>query len=194
MTIITPKARISYPHVFEPRAAAPGAEPMYSCSLVFEAGTDLSALKKAVIETARERFGDKSDALIKSGKLRLPFRTDVEEKGYPEGAVFINIRTKSKPGIVDRYAGTDGKPVPITDPDEIYPGCYVRASVRPYAYDTNGNRGVSLALCNIQKLEDGERFDGRKAAQDEFEALEESRKPVSANDLIGYGADEETPF
>lgn len=175
--LITPEATLSYPHLFTPSAPNPLAEPVYSCSLVFAPGTDLSILKQAAFMAARERWGDKAEALIKSGKVRLPFRTDAEEKGYPAGSIFINVKSKMKPGIVSRYAGPDGKPQKIEDEEQIYPGCKVRASLRAFTYDTNGNRGVSFALNNIQKLADGERLDGRKRAEDEFEALEKDSIP-----------------
>lgn len=182
MTIITPKARLSYPHLFSPRASTPGADPSYSCSLVFEPGTDLTQLKLEVIRVAQEKWGDKAQAMLASGKIRLPFREDGAEKGYPDGSVFINVRSKTPPGIVDRYAGPDGKPVKITDPEALYPGCYVRASVRAFAYDTNGNRGVSFILQNIQKLGDGPRLDGKRPAEDEFEAVETA---PSLDDILG---------
>jgi hypothetical protein len=46
----------------------------------------------------------------------------------------------------------------------------VRAQLRAFSYDSNGNKGVSFALNNIQKLGDGERLDNRQAATDAFEA------------------------
>jgi len=177
-TIITPQAILSYPHLFQPSAPNPLAEPVYSCTLVFPPGTDLSALKEAALEAAREKWGDKAEAGIRAGKIRMPFRTDAAEKGYPEGSIFINVKSKTKPGAVSRYAGPDGKPLRIEDEQELYPGCLVRASVRPFTYDTNGNRGVSFALNNIQKLGDGERLDGRRRAEDEFEALETDPIPL----------------
>ena len=188
MTIITPKAILSYPHLFEPRPSTPGGEPVYSCSLVFEPGTDLSAMKQEALRVAREKWADKTDAMLRTGKIRMPFREDGEEKGYPPGAVFINVRSRTAPGIVDRYAGPDGKPVRINDPEAVYPGCYVRASLRAFAYDTNGNRGVSFGLCNVQKLGDGQRLDGRKKPEDEFEA--EERTP-SVSDILGS---DDVPF
>ena len=48
----------------------------------------------------------------------------------------------------------------------------MRASLRPFTYDTNGSKGVSFALQNLQKLRDGERIDGRLRPEDEFEAIE----------------------
>lgn len=175
--VITPEAILSYPHLFTPAAPNPLSEPVYSCSLVFPPGTDLSGLKAAALEAAKERWGDKAEPLIKSGKVRLPFRTDAEEKGYPAGSIFINVKSKTRPGIVSRYAGPDGKPQRIENEEEVYPGCRVRASIRAFTYDTNGNRGVSFGLNNLQKLGDGERLDGKRRAEDEFEALDSDAVP-----------------
>lgn len=168
--LITPEAILSYPNVFEPKSGPQGGEPFYSCAVVFPEGTDLTEMKRAAIAVAEEKWGVKAKDLIKAGKVKLPFRTDVEEKGYPDGSTFFNAKSKTAPGIVSKYAGPDGKPAKITDPEEIYPGVKARLSVRFYAYDTNGNRGVAVALGNIQKLADGPRMDGRMKAEDEFDA------------------------
>lgn len=182
--VITPQAVLSYPHLFEPTLPPGATEPVYSCALVFEKGTDLAELKKAALAAATEKFGAKAESLIRDGKLRLPFRTDTEDKGYPEGAVFMNVKNKSKPGIVSTYPGADGKPTTIDDPAQVYAGCKVRASLRAYAYDVSGNKGVAFSLGNLQKLADGERLDGRVKAQDEFDA-DLSAKPADLDDLLG---------
>jgi hypothetical protein len=170
MKAITPKGRLSYPHLFEPQTPPNSNEPVYSCALVFDEGTDLGELKKIAQAVAQEKWGAKYAELMKAGKIRSPFRDDGEEKGYPPGSVFINVKSKQAPGVVSIYPGPDGKPQKITDPAEIYAGCYARVSVRAFAYDTQGNRGVSFALNNVQKLADGDRLDGRSRAEDEFEA------------------------
>ena len=181
--IITPQAVLSYPHLFEPNLPPGASEAVYSCALVFEKGTDLGELRKAAIAAANEKFGNKAEALVRDGKLRLPFRTDAEDKGYPEGAVFMNVKNKSKPGIVSIYAGADGKPTSIEDPAQIYAGCKVRASLRAYAYDVSGNKGVAFSLGNLQKLADGDRLDGRVKASDEFEA-DLSVAPADLEDIL----------
>lgn len=181
MNIITPEATLSYPALFEPKEGMNGGEPKYSAVLVFPKGTDLTLLRKAAEEAGREKFGAKYSDLVKTGKLKSPFRDDVEGTTYPEGSIRITARDKTKPGIVSRYAGPDGKPKAITDPAEMYPGCKCRGSVRPFAYEVNGNKGVSFGLGNIQKLGEGPRLDGRIAADREFEAYE----PNVADDLIG---------
>jgi hypothetical protein len=150
---------------------------------VFEKGTDLAELKKAALAAATEKFGAKAEGLIRDGKLKMPFRNDGEEKGYPEGSVFMNVKNKAKPGIVGIYPGADGKPLPIDDPAQIYAGCKVRASLRAYAYDVSGNKGVAFSLGNLQKMADGDRLDGRVRATDEFEA-DLSVKPADLADLL----------
>jgi Protein of unknown function (DUF2815) len=172
--VITPKAVLSYPHLDEPQAAMNGmGKPKYSAVLVFPAGTNLSALEAAVLEAATVKFGASAAAKLNSGTLKTPLRKDAEEKGYSPGSTFINVRTEQKPGCVYLWPGPDGKPADIPDDrikGDLYAGAFVRASLRAFAYDTNGNKGVAFALNNIQKLGDGPRLDGRKAAADEFEA------------------------
>lgn len=182
-TLITPEAILNWPAIFEPKMAPGATEAKYSCVLIFEQGTDLSALKAAAMEAFREKWGDKTKGLLEAGRLKSPFRNDSEEKGYPAGSVFLTATSKTPPGVVDRFAGPDGKPRPITDPIELYSGCKVRASISFYAYDTNGNKGVAVGLRNLQKLADGQRLDGRKKAQDEFDALEAGPAAL-ADDLI----------
>lgn len=170
--IITPEAALSYPHLDEPAAAMNGkGDPKYGCSLLFAEGSDLTAAQAAVIEAAVEKWGPKAVQMLKTGALKSPFRTDWEAKGYAEGTTFINVRSTQAPGLVKRNLTT------VTDKEEIkkefYAGAKVRASIAAFAYDNSGNKGVSFGLNNLQKLGDGPRLDGRRAAEDEFEALPE---------------------
>lgn len=187
--IITPEAQLSYPHLFTPQAAEDGGQEKYSCALVFFEGTDITALQRAAIETAVEKWGEKAKEQIKKGQLRLPFRKG-EEKDYADGSIFINVRGNRRPGIVSLIPDPKtGKPMAITDPEEVYAGCFVRASLTPFAYDTSGNKGVSFGLNNLQKIRDGERLDSRAAAEDEFEA--DASAVASLEDLADEGAQED---
>jgi hypothetical protein len=181
--VITPEALLSYPALFEPKPS-PSGELRYGCSLVFQEGDDVSALENAALAAAEERWGAKAKDMLQKKQLKWPFRDGAERDapGYGPGTRFMNVSSKQPPGVVDRYAGADGKPRPITDPRELYPGCKVRASLRPFTYDTNGSKGVSFALNNLQKLGDGDRIDGRLAAEDEFDAVEPGAADV--NDLL----------
>ncbi len=186
---ITPVGMLSYPHLFTPQdPMEEGGTPKYAAVIVFPEGTDLQPLRDAALVAAQEKFGvEKAEALLKGNKLRLPFRDDWEEKGYPENSVFLNAKTTNPPGLVSRYQDpATGKAARITDPDEIYPGAQVRFSITAFGYDVKGNKGISFALNNVQKWEDGERLDGRVRAEDEFSA----EAPVTADlsDLEGTPA------
>jgi hypothetical protein len=181
--VITPEALLSYPALFEPKAT-PSGELKYGCSLVFQEGADLSALETAALAALEERWGAKAKEMVQKKQLKWPLRDGAERdaQGYGPGTTFINVSSNQQPGVVDRYAGADGRPRRITDPSEVYPGCVVRASVRAFAYDGAASRGASFALSNLQKLRDGERIDGRLAAEDEFDAVESGAADV--NDLL----------
>lgn len=178
--IITPKALFSYPHLAEPSADLQGRL-KYSVCLVFLSGTDLSAVKAAIVEAAKSKWGEKATAMLKAGKLRSPLRYDVEEKGYPEGACFMNVRSNQAPGIVGPYNGPNGKPAPYEG--EIYPGILGRASLAAFPYDNSGNKGVSFGLNNVQILDDtAPRLDGRLNAGDEFDGEDREFAAMEAED------------
>ena len=162
-TIMTPEFRVSFPAVFKPRVqqnddGSPGT-PKYGVTMLFAKDADLSKLKAAAQEAVKEKWGDKPPK-----SLRSPFRDqgEKEHEGYVEGAVFVSASSKQKPGLVDRQRQD------IIDETEFYAGCYARATVRAFAYDKKGNKGVAFGLNNVQKLRDGDPLGGRTRAQDDF--------------------------
>ena len=159
--IMTPEFRVSFPAVFKPKRQKGDdtSEPKYGLTMLFPKGADLSKLKAAAQEAVKEKWGDKPPK-----SLRSPFRDQGEKEyeGYVEGAVFVSASSKQKPGLVDRQRQD------IIDETEFYPGCYARATLRAFAYDNNGNKGVAFGLNNVQKLRDGDPLGGRTRAQDDF--------------------------
>lgn len=171
--VITGKAMLSYPHldVAQPPRNGVG-KPKFSATLVFLPGSDLSELHAAVEAAAEAKYPGKGAEMLRKRILKSPFRDDAEAKGYPDGSIFINVRSDRAPGIVYSRPGPDGKPALMPADkiaEEMYAGCFVRASLAAFAYD-NESKGVSFALNNIQKIGDGERIDGRVRAENEFEA------------------------
>lgn len=168
--VITGKFRVSFPNIFRPQKAmanSPNQEPKYGLTMLFPLGADLTALKNAAKQAAVEKWGADSTKWPKN--LRLPFRDQGEKEfeGYEKGAIFITATSRQRPGLVDQ------KRQDIIEEKDFYPGCYARASVRAFAYDTNGNRGVSFGLQNVQKLADGEPLGGRTRPTDDFEPVAE---------------------
>lgn len=192
--VITPAATLSYPHLDKPvqdtdDEGKPKGKPKYSCTLIFPVGTDLRAMEAAAEAAGRAKWGDKYP-VIKKGFRNQTFRTDTEEKGYPDGSTFVNARTEAQPGMVFSHADPNDKsekPRPTKVAleqivDVFYAGSVVRASLNAFAYETKGNRGVAFGLNNLQKIKDGPRLDNRKAAEDEF-TPDLSAAPASLEDL-----------
>ena len=167
--VITGKVRASFVHIFEPQSVN-GSEPKYSCSFIIpKSDAETIGRIRAAIEEAKQngvsKWGGKTPA-----NLKLPLRDgDIERPDDPAyaDACFVNANSREKPGVVDR------RRVPITDPLMVYSGCYVRASIRFYPFNTNGNRGIACGLNNIQKLSDGTPLGGHSRAEDDFADLEE---------------------
>jgi Protein of unknown function (DUF2815). len=81
----------------------------------------------------------------------------------------MNVSSKIKPTILGTQRDADGKLKAITDAEEIYSGMYGRVSLNFFAYNTNGNKGISCGLNNVQKTKDGAKLGGGKTnAQDDF--------------------------
>lgn len=163
--VVTGKVRFSYLHVWEPTSIEEGQEKKYSVSLIIPKSdkATIAKLNKA-IEAAKEagkaKLGGKIPANLKTplrdGDIERP-----EDEAYA-GSLFLNANCKTKPGVVDKNLN------PIMSQDELYSGCFGRASVTFYAFNTSGNKGIACGLNNLMKLEDGENLGGRSTAESDF--------------------------
>lgn len=166
--VVTGKVRLSYVNIFRSRSFREGQDAKYSVCLLVPK-SDKATVKKiktaieaAIAEGTASKWGGK-----KPGKLWTPLRDGDDERAdeAPEykGMYFLNARSDQKPGIVDRDLNE------ILDPDEVYSGCWGRASINFFPFDNSGNRGVGVGLNNIQKLKDGERLgSARASAENDF--------------------------
>lgn len=167
--VITCPCVISYPNLFKPRSVKPGDPQRYGCSLIFNVATDracLDRIRGAVWFVGGERWRD-FEQMVQQRRVRLPWRRGEErdQKGYGAGKIFLNCNSESPPGVVDRQVQ------PILNASEVYAGCQVIASINAFAYDRNGNKGVSFGLNNIQKVGEGERLDNRSTPSQDFQPL-----------------------
>jgi hypothetical protein len=167
--LITGLVRFSYLNAWEPKSINGGDE-KYSVSLIIPK-TDTKTITeiKAAIEAAKQegkaKLGDKIPA-----NLKTPLRDGDEERPDDEAyknSYFINANSKERPQVVDKNVKA------ILDQSEVYSGCYGKASVSFYVFNTNGNKGVACGLGNIQKIKDGEPLSGRSRAEDDFTISEE---------------------
>lgn len=196
LTILTGKVRLSYPFLAEPRGFN-GQVPKFQGSLVIPKTEDIAVLKLAMRKAAEAKFGARMPA-----NLRSPIRDGSEksrtdehgamtyESGYGPDVWFINTTAKadSRPQLRDNLNRE------ITANDEIkrvfYGGCFVRAIIRAFAYDTNGNKGVSFGLNGVQFVGHGPRFGGGVDAGSVFTEVEVDA--ASPFDGPGTGAPAET--
>jgi hypothetical protein len=184
--ILTPKATLSFPHLDKPQAGQgegddKGAD-KYSITLVFPPGTDLAELIAEAKKAGQKKFGANGGNYVKTGGKGSTFRNDVvDEEGkrkYAEGSIYISAKSEDKPGMVYAWptggTGPDKDKPALVPADKVrevfYPGAIVRAQLKPFGYDRKGNKGVTWALNNVQKLGDGERLDNRQAATEAFDA------------------------
>ncbi len=162
-TVITGLVRLSYPKLFEKDEQTD----KYGASLILP-GDDTESMKvyEQAIQKAKEdgkakKWGGKIPA-----KLGEPIHDGAEssdESGAYDGNFYMNAKSSSKVKLYDQ----DG--IEIVDSDELYPGCYVRAIVAFYPYNTSQN-GVGVILKGIKKIEDGESLGGgNNVSADDFD-------------------------
>jgi Protein of unknown function (DUF2815) len=182
-------ATLSYPSLFEPGKTLSGEDKFMATFAVDAKSPDAQRIRQAILQAATERWGPKAEAELANGQLWNPLRRSKEKPnaGYKPGTVFISAKSDSKPGVVSKYAGADGKPLPIVDPTQVYAGCRVAAFIFLFGFDRQGKRGVSALLGNVQVLDNDPsrcpRLDGRLRAEDEFAALEETPADFDSGDV-----------
>ena len=171
----TGKGRFSYPHIFEPYAAAEGQEKKYSTAFL---------IPKEDKETAK-KLGDACKAVFEEHKnttfkgllyeeVSKPYHDGDGRK--PKGGEYgpeckghwvLQTSSKRPPLVVDRDRQT------VTDQTSIYPGCYGRIAVNLYAYNVSGNRGIACGLNAAQTFKYGETLGGGASAEDFNDGFED---------------------
>ncbi len=172
--VLTGKVRFSYAHVFEPKAAQNGGDPKYSVTLLLPKSDKATYGRiKAAIEAAKEAFRAKNPkGLPANGKIAMhdgdgPMPNGGEYGPECAGCYVINASSKNPPTVIDAFKNE------IMNKTELYSGCYGRAILSLYGYDTNGNKGVAFGLEAVQKLEDGEPLGGSRVSADDFDDLDD---------------------
>lgn len=175
----TPIFRISFPVLFEPESYE-GGPTKYSCAAVWTPD-DFTDREKILWKEIMGGINTACKGRFKKGLKELRAanadganfklvprdgKSKADLEGYGEGTLFANLSTKMRPGVINRkkekISPEEG------NAEEMYPGCYCRATITVYTYDNKG-KGVSLGLMNIQKVRDGERLDSRTDANEDFE-------------------------
>lgn len=173
-TVVTNKVRFSFVNLFEAKVFGDNTQAKYSLMLLIPK-TDVVTIERinAAIEAAAQKglstkFGGKRPAILKNTLKDVDKDTDQDGEPlakkwpYAVGHYAINVSSTRKPQVVDQNLN------PVIDPSVVYSGCYGRASLNFFAYNNNGNKGISAGLGNVQFLEDGEPLGGTTTAEQDF--------------------------
>ena len=168
--VTTGLVRLSYACIYEPKSNFKDQEPKFSAQFIID------KKDKKTIGLIQDAIAAETKLAFPNGKVPSNFRTPLrdgdaenEKKGdeaRPEvgGSYFINASSKAgnPPGLVDL------KLQKILDRDTIYSGCYVRANLGFFLYNTTGNKGIGCGLNHIQFVKDGEPLGGKGTAESAF--------------------------
>ena len=168
--IVTGKVRFSYVTLAQPKASEEGAEPKYSCVLLIPKSDTATLQKiKAAITEAADAFRARNGAASLPANPMSPLHDGDGTKpnsGEPygpecKGCYVMSVSSKLKPLMLDSFKNE------IADPNEIYSGCYGRASINFYG-SNNRRKGIGAGLLGVQKLHDGAPLGGVMASADDF--------------------------
>lgn len=188
VTVKTGRVRCAYVHLLTPRPKMNDAtkHEYQVCILVpKDDKVTLDAIRSAVVEVARGRFGDKAIDLLRAGRLRGPLRDGaVDRASDPDfaNAFFLNARAERKPLLIDENRND------ITDPEQFRSGDYGTAVLAFYGYDQAGNRGVGCGIQGMQRWGRGKPMAGAGISRDAFATIEVKADEVELDDAGDAGA------
>jgi hypothetical protein len=139
----TPLARLAFANsLFKPQENKSGKK-SWTCSLLFEKGSDIKPLVKAVEDAAVAEWGEKAKNLLKEGLIKNPIldgdgkqgknkSTGETHKGFAN-AWFIRPTSGEdyRPKLFDK------KVLPITSQDQLYSGAHVYAVVNAFTWENS---------------------------------------------------------
>jgi hypothetical protein len=194
----TPLARLAWSDgLFEPQEDDYGKK-WWTCSLLFQKGTDMSELENAALAACEAEWGDKAREWIKNGVIKTPFLDGDGKAGRDKDGNtregFANttfIRPKSglkyEPQKIKWFKGEQG-PTPATEKD-LYSGCYVYAVLNAFTWDNpKQGKGVSFGLSLVQKVKDGDRMGGGGGVDVKKWAMQVETEAAPASTKGGKGA------
>lgn len=173
--VTTPVFRVGFPNIWEPKKNQSGQE-KYGLSMMFpKQGFQNPAWLNEILKEVQEQVQQqvfRGQAIPPHARLNPLKDGDVPNtmgKVHFQGYYVVNAGSNFQPGVVDNLIDPQtGKPLVITDKNQFYAGCYARATVHAFWYNSNGNMGIGISLNNVQKIKDGDRLGGGSQAEDEF--------------------------
>ena len=178
--ITTGKVRFSYVNLFTPKSPMGGGDPKYSVTLLIPKSDTATLNKiKAACEEAKAKYMERGNGKKLPANLKTSLHDGDGER--PNGGEFgqeckgcyvLTVSSKNKPTIVN------ADKTPLTEPSDLWSGCYGRAVINFYVYDNAGNKGITAGLNGIMKLYDGEPLGGAVVTDKDWDdGWEDPTKP-----------------
>jgi len=170
--VITGKVKFSFCNIWVPKSIN-GGDAKYSVSLIISKKDKetLGKINAGIKEAEKIGIAKHGAKFISGAGFKRPLRDGDIDRADDDNYLdcyFLNANSATKPNIVDKNVQA------ILDSTEVYSGCYGRASITFYPFNTNGNRGIACGLQNLQKLADGEPLGGgRSRAEDDFDSYDD---------------------
>ena len=162
--ITTGRCRLSYVSLFEPKIMPDGVTEKYSVTLLIPKEDERTLAKIEAAKTAaiaNYKAKNPGKRLPKEMPFTLHDGDGLKDNGDeygPEckGHMVISVTSAASRRPVVVYSDK----TPITDPMEVYSGCYGKAVLNFFVYDTAGKIGVTAGLNGVMKLSDGDPLAG----------------------------------
>ena len=163
------RTRWSYCNVLQPREDDNG-KMKYSVSLIIpkDDTETVDAIRRAIQYTyndSTETLAGKNGVVPEFDDITMPLNDGDEERPNDDvykNSYYINAKSDYAPNIIDRHGRK------LKSDEDVYSGCYGRASITFYAYRKNKNVGIGAGLNNMLKCADGERLGGMISAETDF--------------------------
>lgn len=179
--VVLKNVRLSFPHVFEPRASIEDGPKKYRAAFLMDPETEsgkanIKKLKAAFDKAAlgvwkTKEKADKIRARLDSDRSGLREGDDCTNKegdvytGY-EGMMVVSASNNRKPKVLRR----DKSVIDSTEAAEIYAGCYVNAVISVWATNQEkmGGNGLFASLEIVQYSRAGEPFGAAELDEDDY--------------------------
>ena len=169
--VVLRNVRLSYTHLDKPYASQPGQEPKYSATILVpkQPGDNKARMDAAIasaVQKALEKYGKAFPSAPKvsvhDGDGTRP--SDGQPFGEECRGCWVFTASSKQPVTV-----VDLNLQPILDATAIYSGMYANVGVTFFGYNAPQNKGIGVALDNVQKTADGEPLGGQRASvEDDF--------------------------
>lgn len=181
--VLTVPCRLAFASLFKPTPVHPTTPDKlaYQATILIPKGTDLAPFSAAIKAAMIAQWG-KPIALEGNG-MPLKACDSKSYSGFEPGWFSLKAKSKFPPQVVDQakrqVLGVDpntrgdalADALPAAEA-RVYAGCWCRFYIGAFAWDNKAGKGVSFNLNAVQLVRDDARLDGRKSADDIFDAID----------------------